>query len=146
MTLRLPALRERAEDVPGLAEHFLRAHARRLGKRIEGFDHETIEALARYRWPGNVRELANFIHRAIVLAEGPRIRVCDLGSDIFDAGSGMEDAAGIDAYDLESLEKRAVARALRRTGWKKGEAARLLGVSFPTLNKKIGKYGLKPGT
>jgi DNA-binding NtrC family response regulator len=142
VTIRLPALRERRDDVPLLADHFLKVFSRRLGKEIEGFDAQALKVLQQSRWPGNVRELANVVHRAAVLAEGRRVRHRDLGIDRLDGA--LDDSADQDAYDLETVEKRAVARALRRTGWKKGETAKLLGISFPTLNKKIRKYGLQP--
>ncbi len=143
VTVQLPPLRERREDIPRLAEHFLRRFSRALGKKeLAGFEEDALEALRRYDWPGNVRELANVIHRAVVLGHGARIRRADLGAEVL--GPPPPPAAVTDSFSLRDVEAAAVERALRRSGWKKGEAARLLGISLPTLNKKIALYGLRP--
>ena len=148
LRIRLPELAERAGDVPLLARYFLRRKGTEMKKPGVAFSPEALAALERYPWPGNVRELANVVERALVLEGGSEIGVGDLPADVV-AGAPHAGGAGAAVprpMTLDEAERRAIEAALVHTGWKKGEAARLLEISWPTLNKKIEKFGLKaPG-
>jgi two-component system response regulator AtoC len=145
--LRLPPLRERAGDIPVLARHFL---ARFAGLRPEGppqgFTPEALEALLAYRWPGNVRELEHAVERAVILAEGPRIREEDLPDAVRAPARGG--AGPIDDGDLSvkratrALEESLIRRALERTGGNRTRAAELLDLSYRALLYKIKEYGV----
>jgi two-component system response regulator HydG len=136
LTLRLPPLRERREDIPLLAEHFLGTLATQMKKPVKKISAAAIERLSGYSWPGNVRELQNVIERAVVLAEGDTIEPELL---LLDSRRPPEEIP----LDLQEAEKILILRALQQTGGRKGEAIRLLGISWPTLNKKLKEYGLE---
>ncbi len=148
MQINIPPLRERTGDILLLARSFLDALRGGLGKHPSGFSSEAAEILERYPWPGNVRELRNVVERASVLAAGEQIKPRDLPDDvrrsIQGAGGGrFDDPAGDEPiFSLKEAEKIAIERALQKTGGRKGEAAKLLGTSWPTLTKKIREYGL----
>jgi DNA-binding NtrC family response regulator len=129
--LRLPALRERGDDVRLLAEHFLRRAAARLGKRFDGFDEDAIGWMREHRWPGNVRELENVVERAAVLGRGPRITLGDLGTD-FSIAPGATSLRPT----LAELERQYVRRVLEEAQGDKRAAAKILGISVRTLQRK----------
>jgi sigma-54 specific flagellar transcriptional regulator A len=142
----LPPLRERPEDVPLLANHFLRAAAARAGRSdIVGFTPEALDRIAAYDWPGNVRSLENAVERAVLLAVGPRVEVGDLPPRIVESGSSTSrlraaepacslPESGIDLRSaVEEYENRLIRQALERTGWNKNHAAQLLGLKRTTL-------------
>jgi DNA-binding NtrC family response regulator len=129
--IRLPSLRERTEDIPLLARHFLDRAT--LNRRIEGFTDDALEKLAAHRWPGNVRELENVIERAATLASGPRITAADLGLEL--AASGPADGRG--RPTLGDLEQRYMQQVLAESGGDKIRAARILGVSVRTLQRRF---------
>jgi transcriptional regulator with GAF, ATPase, and Fis domain len=144
LRVKLPPLCERPGDVRLLAGYFLRRKRAELKKPALEFTAEALAALDGYRWPGNVRELANVVERAVVLAAGGEISLAELPADITRRRTTVAELE--EPLTLAEAEHRAVEAALAHTGWKKGEAAKLLGISWPTLNKKIEKYGLqKPG-
>jgi DNA-binding NtrC family response regulator len=130
--IRLPSLRERPEDLPLLAGHFLERAAATLGKRIEGFDEEAMAWLVQHRWPGNVRELENVVERAITLARGARITLADLKIEF---ATGMAPSAG-PRPTLAELEREYIRRVLAETKGDKRAAARILGVSVRTLQRR----------
>ena len=139
--IALPALRERPEDIPLLADHFVRKHAHRTGKRVEGFAEGVVELLTGYDWPGNVRELENTIERAVVLSPGPVIQPREI-SMLGAAPAGA--AAGLPSLrlhqNIEWVEKESVTRALQRAGGVKKDAAELLGISQRALSYYLSKY------
>jgi transcriptional regulator with GAF, ATPase, and Fis domain len=139
VTVEVPPLRSRRDDILELARHFLQKNAVKVGRAVEGFSPEAEEKLLAYAWPGNVRELENIVERAVILSTEPV-----LGPDLVPVshGGGPGDDAG-EVITLKEAERRAVVAALRHTKGKKGEAARLLGTSWPTLNKKILDYGIE---
>jgi transcriptional regulator with GAF, ATPase, and Fis domain len=144
LRVELPPLSERRGDVRLLAGYFLRAKRAELKKPGLEFAEDALTALDGYRWPGNVRELANVVERAVVLAAGAEITLTELPADITRRRTTVAERA--EPMTLAEAERRAVGAALAHTKWKKGEAAKLLGISWPTLNKKIEKYGItKPG-
>ncbi len=137
--IRLPALRERKEDIRPLAEHFVRASARRFGRRIHAIPEGTFQELARYDWPGNVRELQNFLERAVILSPGTVLRV-----PIGELRSAPVRAAD-SLVSLRDSEREHILRALRVTqgvvGGPHGAAARL-GVKRTTLIAKMARLGI----
>jgi two-component system response regulator AtoC len=145
--LRLPPLRERREDVPALAAHFLARFARlRPDLPAPSFSEEALAALQGYRWPGNVRELEHVVERAVVLAEGPVIGEGDLPDALREAPPTAD--AGKAPADLSikrgtrDLEARLIRAALERTGGNRTRAAELLQISYRALLYKIKEYGL----
>jgi DNA-binding NtrC family response regulator len=130
--IRLPSLRERTEDIPLLARHFLTRAAAALGKTLEGFTDEALAWLVAHRWPGNVRELENMVERAATLARGTVVGLADLGID----WSPATPAAGGLRPTLAELEDRYIDEILAETQGDKGRAARILGVSIRTLQRR----------
>ena len=139
--VRSPALRERANDVPLLLNHFFKLASHRLGRSdLTGFSERAEELLSQYSWPGNVRELENTIERAVLLAAGSKIepndlpdRVCGLRSATPTTSAALPNT-GIDLrHAVESFENKLIQQALERTGWNKKQAAVLLGINRTTL-------------
>jgi DNA-binding NtrC family response regulator len=130
--IRLPSLRERPEDILLLAEHFLRRSATAGGKSLEGFDEAATAWLLQHRWPGNVRELENVVERATTLARGPQITRTDLGIEFALEASGV----GL-RPTLVELEERYIRRVLEETKGDKAAAARILGISIRTLQRRF---------
>jgi DNA-binding NtrC family response regulator len=131
--IRIPSLRERTEDIPLLARHFLERAATSLGKRFEGFSEEALAWLLQHRWPGNVRELENVVERAATLAQGPLIGPGDLRTE-FALASAWETAL---RPTLAALEAQYIRRVLAETGGDKRAAAKILGLSVRTLQRKF---------
>jgi two-component system response regulator AtoC len=144
--IHLPPLRTRPEDVPPLAEHFLRRHAERLHVDTPGLPRELLPVLAAYSWPGNVRELENVLERALVLSGGriglehlpPHVRS---GKQLFDVRDDDGDLSV--KRRLPALEKTLIQRALERSGGNRTRAAELLDLSVRALSYKIHDYGLE---
>ena len=135
--LRLPALRDRRDDIPPLAEHFLAAHASRYRKKLLGFDSSALTALSEYPWPGNVRELDHTVERAVLMATTERIRAADLH-----LRPGREMTTRLDDMSLEDVEALMIKKALSRHG-NVTEAARALGLSRSALYRRLERYGLQ---
>jgi DNA-binding NtrC family response regulator len=145
VSVTLPPLRERAGDVPALAQHFLERYRRELKRELHGITPETLSALRRYAWPGNVRELENVIERAAVLADGPEVTAGDLPTEIRDAGltAGMTpEAARTYPAAGEEFKRGLIASTLRRTSGNRTRAARLLGLQRTYLARLIRDLGL----
>ena len=131
LPIRLPSLRERTEDIPLLAEHFLERAAGALGKRFEGFTEDASAWLVQQRWPGNVRQLENVVERAATLAKGPAITASDVSIDFLGpVGFGKQLRP-----TLEELTREYVDRVLVETKGDKNAAAKILGVSVRTLQR-----------
>ena len=144
VTLDLPPLRERREDVPLLAQHFLEDFARRNHKTIKGFTPQAMDRMLRYDWPGNVRELMNIIERGVVLSRSEYLDEGDLPL-ISDGDSGEDktlDQAIPADMPLDEVEKISILKTLELAGGNKSEAARRLGITRRTLHKKLKKYGV----
>jgi DNA-binding NtrC family response regulator len=129
--VRLPSLRERAEDIMLLANHVLARAAAAANKTIEGFDEEATTWLLQHRWPGNVRELENMVERAVTLARGPQVARADLGIEFVPATpvGGLRPT-------LAEVEEQYIRRVLEETKGDKTAAARILGVSIRTLQRR----------
>ena len=145
----VPPLRERAQDVPLLAEHFLRRDTRDFNKRIEGLSPEAVAALQAYRWPGNVRELENVIERCVVLAEGPVIQLNDLPLDVLlpQQATRVRAAEALPLNEAtDQFERQIVLRVLERVGWNLTEAGRILAIHRNSLRVKLARWGVRaPG-
>jgi len=136
VNIELPPLRERKEDIPLLAEHFLHKFAMENRKEVTEFSSEAIEFLLAYDWPGNVRELENAIERAIILSNDSPITTADLPQE----NLSLVVSASI-GKNLKEVEKSHILNVLRETGENYSEAARILGVSRMTLYNKAKEYG-----
>jgi len=145
----VPPLRERAQDVPLLAEHFLRRDTRDFNKRIEGLSPEAVAALQAYRWPGNVRELKNVIERCVVLADGPVIQLNDLPLDVLlpQQATRVRAAEALPLNEAtDQFERQIVLRVLERVGWNLTEAGRILAIHRNSLRVKLARWGVRaPG-
>ncbi len=141
----VPPLRDRADDIPLIADHFLKRFVRETGRKIRGFSPAAVEKLKAHRWPGNVRELRNVVERAVALGSGPIIDAPDIWLSELDIGSVSTVTAGGFAYkpeSIEEVEKRHILETLRHTDWNKSQAASILGIERSTLDRKIKGYGL----
>jgi DNA-binding NtrC family response regulator len=136
--IHLPPLRERREDIPALAGHFLARHATRYRRAIQGLEPSALQLMLQYGWPGNVRELDHTIERAVLMARGDRIEAADLAlhTQRVTASSTMDDMS------LEAVEAILIRKALARVGGNVSQAAEALGLSRGALYRRIEKYGL----
>ncbi|NBO93608.1 MAG: sigma-54-dependent Fis family transcriptional regulator [Planctomycetia bacterium] len=142
VTVSLPPLRERREDIPVIVEHLLARHAESLGKRVAGVTHEAMQRLLSYRWRGNVRELDNTIQRAVILGEGPLIAPEDLPPDLVPAA--LDPAPSDRLSDaVERFEKAHIERILRQTPDKR-EAAKRLDIGLSSLYRRIDQLKIQP--
>ncbi len=146
LTLFVPALRERREDIPLLTQHFLELFAEKNRKQIKGLTPQAMDSMVRYDWPGNVRELMNAVERGVILCRGEYITEVDFPLSVSEATPPVpETAAAAElAADLplEEVEKVTILKTLKSTGGNKSEAARRLGITRRTLHKKLKKYGV----
>lgn len=131
LRIHIPPLRERVEDIPLLAEHFLHHFARQMGKNVRGFTPEAMSLLCHYPWPGNVRELANAVERAVVLCEGQLI-----SPELFPFAQKYVPAD----ETLASVEAHHIRRVLATCGWNISQAAKILGIDRVTLYHKMKRY------
>ncbi len=135
--IRLPPLRDRREDIPLLAQHFLRQHSARYGKRIGGFEESAIRRLLDYLWPGNIRELDHAVERAVLMARGSSIEEVDLG--LQPAGQPSQ---RLEDMSLEDVESFLIKKALERYEGNVSRAAEALGLSRSALYRRLQRYGL----
>ncbi|NQW46259.1 MAG: sigma-54-dependent Fis family transcriptional regulator [Planctomycetes bacterium] len=150
ITIEMPALRDRADDIPMLAEHFLASSLARGPRAVDGFSSAAIESLCRYRWPGNVRELEHAVEFAVFLGRGSSIDVADLPAAVrhggCEAGQGgaaaAVEAAGSLKQDLAHPERKLIIEALERHSWRRDAAARALGINRTSLYKKLKRLGI----
>ncbi len=134
--IRVPPLRDRREDIPLLAQHFLKQHNRRYRKSIAGFDAAALRALLEHSWPGNVRELDHAVERAVLMARGQRIETSDLGLRVSESPGRLEDMS------LEEVEAFLIKKALGRFDGNVSRAAEALGLSRSALYRRLQRYGL----
>jgi DNA-binding NtrC family response regulator len=148
VTLRIPPLRERPEDLSMLADHFVKRFAEKHGRGVKGIAGEAYQAILGYAWPGNVRELEHAVERAVLVARGSEITVGDL-PEVVTRGRSVGAPAAPEApatapatLNLEERERQAILQALENTNWNKQAAAALLGLHRPTLYSKMRKHGV----
>ena len=142
--LHLPSLRERRDDIPFLAQHFLQTFAQQFGKKARRFSRLVMQALEEHQWPGNVRELENVVQRAVVMAEGAAIEVWHLPLSL---RNGFEAPhAPLRSYEEEvrDFKRRLIRRILEETGWCKTEAAESLGIARNYLHRLISQLQIHP--
>jgi transcriptional regulator with PAS, ATPase and Fis domain len=141
----LPPLRERAEDIPILVDHFIQKFASQTQRPLDGIEPEALDALLNYRWPGNVRELEHTIERAVHLGKEIRIGLQDFPPSLAARSDNvvpLAEAAG-KSYTLKDLEKEYIRRVMERVHGNKTEAAKTLGVDRTTLYRKLEEYKVK---
>ena len=135
--IHLPPLRERREDLPLLANYFLRQFSQRYRKHLTGFESAAMQALLEFSWPGNVRELEHAVERAVLMAQGDLVRSSDLG-----LRAGREGGGRIDDMSLEDVESLLIKKALARYEGNVSAASDALGLSRSALYRRLKKYGL----
>ena len=135
--IRVPPLRDRREDIPVLARHFLELHVRRYRKRVRGLEPAAIRALSEFAWPGNVRELDHAVERGVLMAQAEQIRVADLG-----LSAAAEPASRLEEMSLEDVECFLIKKALARFDGNVSRAAEALGLSRSALYRRLQRYGL----
>jgi len=139
-SIELPSLRERKEDIPLLAAFFLKIFAEKTNKRVTGMSKEFITRLEQQEWKGNIRELKNVIERAVILADGPELKLEYLPLDIQQSLS-----SGSSSFDLANIERSHIQKVLHYSKGNKSKAAELLGIGLTTLYRKLEDYKISAG-
>jgi transcriptional regulator with PAS, ATPase and Fis domain len=143
ITIRVPALRERREDIPILAQHFFATYSRQMDKSLKGFTPEVLRVLLAYEWRGNVRELEKTVKRMVVLAdEGDTLGASLLPPEMRQSASPSRAPSRVLKNNVAQLERQMISEALERNRWNKARTARDLGLSYPTLLAKIRQFKL----
>jgi DNA-binding NtrC family response regulator len=135
--IHLPALRERREDIPVLAMHFLSNYATRYRRPVQGIEPAALQTMMQYAWPGNVRELEHMMERAVLMCRGEQLQPADLG-----IGAQRPAAQNLEELSLESVESILIRKALQRFQGNVSQAAEALGLSRGALYRRMEKYGL----
>jgi two-component system response regulator HydG len=146
VTLVVPPVRERREDIPLLADFFLKQYAEKNNRLIKGFTPRAVDLLMRYDWPGNVRELENVVERAVIMARGDMITPLEFPDVLqdLDEEAKASPLALTAGRSLKEVEKVMILRTLEETGGNRTHAARILGISRRTLQLKLKEYGINP--
>ena len=146
LSIKIPPLRERLEDIPLLCDHFIKQFNSRLNKKIEGIAPAAMSRLLEYYWPGNVRELENAIERGVVLAEDSLLQPDHFPLELGQQGSGDQIDELFDGHSLKAaqklMERKLITKALKKTAGNRTRAARLLEISHPSLLSKIKTYNI----
>jgi len=140
ISLRVPPLRERTEDIPLLCDHFLSKFNQKYQKAVRSISPSVYHLLIRNRWAGNVRELENAIERAVLVCKTGEITPADMPDSVRDTAAGGEDFTIPPHRTLAEIERMAILQTLQRTNWNKQEAAQILGLYRPTLYSKMKKH------
>ncbi|HEX6045158.1 MAG TPA: sigma-54 dependent transcriptional regulator [Pyrinomonadaceae bacterium] len=146
LSIDVPPLRERREDIPVLIEFFLKKHTRNTSRLITGLTADTRKVMMDYSWPGNVRQLESAIERAILLAEGDQITLEDLPTEVRqDVGPATDGQFKLPAegINFEEVERNLITQAMEQTDYNITKAAKLLGLTFRTLQYRLEKFGIK---
>lgn len=142
ITIRVPPLRERTEDIPLLCEHFLEKYRNRYQRNVKTISPSAYHVLIRHRWPGNVRELENVVERGVLVSKGTEISVSDLPDSLREDTTPATEFVVPPHRTLAEIEKIAIVQTLQRTNWNKQEAAQILGLYRPTLYSKMKKHDI----
>jgi DNA-binding NtrC family response regulator len=148
VTIELPTLRERREDIPELANYFLERYNQEFGKRIKGLDDAAIKALTEYHWPGNIRQIESVIERAVLMCESSKIALKDIKSELRltqQQGVVSEIEVPDEGINFEDLEKDLLKKAMDKSNHVASKAAKLLGMSYKTFWYRWEKFGLGIG-
>src|SRR6186713_529789 len=145
ITLRVPPLRERTEDIPLLCEHFLEKYRQRHGRNVKSIAPAAYHVLIRHRWPGNVREIENVVERGVLVSKGSEISPNDLPESLRTETTTTTEFVIPPHRTLAEIEKMAILQTLQRTNWNKQEAAQILGLYRPTLYSKMKKHEIQDG-
>jgi two-component system response regulator HydG/two-component system response regulator AtoC len=140
ITIRVPSLRERKDDIPMIASHFLEFFSKKNKKDIRGFDSDVMHILTNYDWPGNVRELENVVERAVILCTHDNVYLDCLPRKL--KFMVEEESPEIEEFNLLSVEKRIILKALEKTSWNQSKASTLLGITRKQLRTKMKNLGL----
>ena len=139
ISFAMPPLRERKEDIPLLAEHFLKKFTQEVNRGVERISRDAMDELMLYEWPGNVRELSNAVERAVVVCRTRTITPPDLP-----IGTSREEELKTRYVSLDDVEKEHILTILNQTGWNISKSSAILGIDRSTLYNKINRYDLKP--
>jgi len=143
ITIEVPPLRERAEDIQLLADHFLKAFSEKYGKQVQGFSQAARAAMYNHQWPGNVRELESAIERAVLLSKSDSVDTSDFQFSAIEPPAHSDNGFVVPAnMTLEEIEREVIDQTLKRTKGNKQAAAKALGIYRPRLYSKIQKYNL----
>ena len=143
MEIRLPALRERRDDIPLLVQHYATKFAEQMNNPGLGVAEDAMTALMQYDWPGNVRQLINAVQNAVIVCDGEKIEPKHLPPEIGSGESGEPGSVDTAGLSLDQLEKQAIRNALQVTAGNREKAAKMLGIGERTLYRKLNEYGLK---
>lgn len=143
ITIHLPPLRERKEDIPLLVHHFIQKYAKKNGIPPKRVPKEIMDLFLSYTWPGNVRELENAIERALILSPGDEITWDSLPPALLGARKQEEVQIPPPVLTLEELERRYILRVLEETQWDKVKTAEILGINLSTVYRKLARYGIR---
>jgi len=144
VTLRMPTLRERRDDIPLLASHFLQIYADAAGKKISGLNERALGVLLNFEWPGNIRQLETCIERAVVLARSSEIEPRDLPRELMSAAHDDEHMPAVPGASLRELERYAILRTLEHVGGSTSKAAKILGISPRKIQYRLNEYRSTP--
>jgi DNA-binding NtrC family response regulator len=142
----VPPLRERREDIPVLIDYFLKKHTKNTSRLVRGLTPETKKLMNDYSWPGNVRQLESAIERAILLSEGDLITAEDLPTEVRQEVGPASDGAfklPAEGINFEEVERNLITQAMEQTDYNITKAAKLLGLTFRTLQYRLEKFGIK---
>lgn len=140
VTIRVPSLNERRDDIPALVEHYVQEFSDHYGRRIQGFDSNSLKRLCESNWPGNIRELRNTIERSVILSDGPVLHWDALQNQKIDDLELPIQFSDDEFLPLEKLEQEYISHVLRCCNGKKTQAAKLLGIDKTTLWRKLRRY------
>jgi DNA-binding NtrC family response regulator len=143
VTLHVPPLSERKDDIPLLCRHFLEKHAENQGKTVDEISDDVLQVLVNYAFPGNVRELENIIERAVALAQGPIIQLQHLPADLQQLTLRIQRPGHREFMTLEEAEKEYILWVLKKVQWNKTRAAEILGIDRVSLWRKLKRFGVQ---
>jgi DNA-binding NtrC family response regulator len=138
--VRVPTLRERRDDIPLLAMHFLKRHTRTSGKAVTGFAERALGVLLNFDWPGNITQLENCIERAVVLARGEEVEPRELPRELMNSGRSSNGLPTVPGASLRELERFAILQTLEHVGGSTSKAARILGISPRKIQYRLNEY------